>query len=153
MSPISQETELLDTLSKCEEVVVDLLHRACRTLSSPATFSGPLATLVPIPITSSRPLDSQNLIRAQKRSRHHSRCGALLTCRRQRCRNLSTRFPLSVVHRTVRLSQHTPCRSKHTTSSGIRVLSLRICMPTISSLSGPERAPCWNFAGRGCRSS
>jgi hypothetical protein len=34
----------LDTLSRCEEVVVDLLHRACRTLSSPATSSGPLAT-------------------------------------------------------------------------------------------------------------
>lgn len=34
----------MDTLSRCEEVVVDLLHRACRTLSSPATFSGPLAT-------------------------------------------------------------------------------------------------------------
>ena len=114
----------MDTLSRCEEVVVDLLHRACRTLSSPATFSGPLATAGTIPITSSRPLDSQNPIRAQKRSRHHSRRGALLACHRQCCWNLSTRFPPSDVHRPVRLSQHTPCRSKHTTSSGTRVLSL-----------------------------
>lgn len=34
-APSRKETELLDTLSRCEEVVVDLLHRACRTLSLP----------------------------------------------------------------------------------------------------------------------
>ena len=49
LSPILQETELLDTLSRCEEVVVDLPHRACSTLSSPATFSGLLATASTIP--------------------------------------------------------------------------------------------------------
>jgi len=144
LSPISQEAELLDTFSTVPVAPSPPLPPSLVPWPPP----------VPIPITSSRPLDSQNLIRAQKRSRHHSRRGALLAL----SPIVLPEFVYKIFHylsftATVWLSRHTPYHSKHTTSSGIRVLFLGICMPTILSLSGPERAPCWNFAGRECTSS